>query len=113
MGKMDSQNDVMVAFSTVASMEEAKKIARHLVEQHLVACVNLIPNIVSVYRWKGDICEDSEILLMMKTQPACLGGIKKALGKLHSYEIPELVATEITGGLESYLNWVRQETNCK
>lgn len=112
MGKTESQNALVVALSTAATMDEAKEIARHLVEQRLAACVNLVPNMFSIYRWKGDVCEDSEVLLVIKTRRACLDKIKKALAALHSYDVPELVATEIADGLESYLDWVRQETIC-
>jgi len=112
MGEKELQTGFVVALSTTASMEEAKKIARVLIERRLAACVNLVPEVLSIYRWKGDVCTDDEVLLVIKTRRTCLAKIKQVLGDLHQYEVPELIALDIMNGLENYLHWVQQETGC-
>ena len=96
----------VVAFSTVGTAEDAERIARALVEQRLAACVNVVPGVVSVYRWKGGVCRDEERLLVIKTRAARLEALREALVALHPYELPELVALPIEGGHEPYLAWL-------
>jgi periplasmic divalent cation tolerance protein len=96
----------VVAFSTVGTAEDAERIARALVERRLAACVNVVPGVVSVYRWKGAVCRDEERLLVIKTRAARLEALGAALVALHPYELPELVALPIEGGHEPYLAWL-------
>jgi periplasmic divalent cation tolerance protein len=99
--------DAVVAFSTVATREDAERIARALVERRLCACVNIVPGVTSVYTWKGAVQQDAELLLVIKTTRQALDGVKSALAGMHPYEVPELIACEITAGTEAYLEWVR------
>ena len=96
----------IVALSTVATPEDAERIARALVERRLAACVNVVPKVVSVYRWKGEICRDEELLLVIKTRRERLDALREALVALHPYEVPELVALPIEAGHEPYLAWL-------
>ena len=96
----------VVAFSTVGSGEDAERIARTLVERRLAACVNLVPGLVSIYRWKGAVERDEERLLIIKTRAERLEGLRAALLELHPYELPELVALPIEGGHPPYLAWL-------
>lgn len=96
----------VVAFSTVGKAEDAERIARSLVERRLAACVNVLPGVVSVYRWKGETCRDEELLLIMKTRSERLPALREALVELHPYELPELVALPIESGHAPYLAWL-------
>jgi len=96
----------MVALSTVASAEDAERLARELVQRGLAACVNVVPGVVSHYRWKGELQRDEERLLVIKTRAERMGALREALRELHPYELPELVAFEITDGSEPYLKWL-------
>jgi len=93
---------------TVPSIEEAKKIARILVESKLAACVNIIKDIFSIYKWKGNIQEDNEHILLIKTTDEKSDLIIQKIIEIHSYENPECVALKIEKGSEKYLNWIKE-----
>lgn len=97
--------EILLVLSTFPDVETAKKIARTLVEERLAACVNLIPQIESVYRWQGKVEESSETLCLMKTTIGRYQGLEDRIKSLHPYEVPEIVAFNIASGLPSYLNW--------
>jgi len=101
---------VSIIYSTTGSVEEARKIARILVEEKLVACVNVIPKIESIYRWQGNIEEDSECVLLAKTTDKNIDKTIQRIKELHSYDVPDIVAIPITQGFKEYLNWVEDET---
>jgi periplasmic divalent cation tolerance protein len=96
----------VVALSSVGSAEDADRLARALVERRLAACVNVVPGVVSHYRWKGELCRDEERLLVIKTRAERMEALRAALAELHPYELPELVALEITDGNPAYLEWL-------
>lgn len=102
--------DVSVVFVTVGNAEEASKIGRTLVEEKLVACANMISSIDSIYWWKGQICQDRECLLIMKTRSSLFPVLKNRIKELHSYELPEIVAFPIEQGLPGYIEWVLENT---
>jgi len=93
---------------TVPTIEEGKKIARTLVENKLAACVNIIQNIFSLYKWKGKIEEDNEHILLIKTTDEKSDLIIQKINEIHSYDNPECVALKIEKGSEKYLNWIKQ-----
>lgn len=103
---MQSLSGRVVALSTVGSAEEADRLARALVERRLAACVNVVPGVVSHYRWQGELQRDEERLLVIKTRAERIEALHDALRELHPYELPELVAFEITAGSEAYLRWL-------
>jgi periplasmic divalent cation tolerance protein len=96
----------VVALSTVATAEDAERIARLLVETRVAACVSVVPGVVSFYRWKGAIERDAELLLVMKTTGERFEALKAALVAAHPYEVPELTAFPIAAGHEPYLDWL-------
>lgn len=105
-----NRSEAVIAFSTIDSEEEAKKIARVLVETKLAACVNIVPKLTSIYKWKEKLCEEEEFLLLIKTSQARLEELKAVLKKLHPYEVPELIVLPLIDGLPRYLDWVIKNT---
>jgi periplasmic divalent cation tolerance protein len=101
--------DKIVVYSTCSSTEEARKLARHLIEQRLAACVNVFPHVNSCYRWKGEVQEDAEVLLLIKSRRGLFDRLRKEWERLHSYEVPELIAVPIVDGAQPYLNWMETE----
>jgi periplasmic divalent cation tolerance protein len=102
--------DVRLVLTTAGSREEALRFAHSLVEQQLAACVNLIPGLHSVYRWKDAVESADEVLLLIKTTAANLDRVESALRAAHSYEVPEfLVLTPESGG-EAYVRWLLESS---
>lgn len=101
-------NSFIVIFVTTAGEAEAQKIANALVKQKKVACVNIIPKVNSLFWWQGKIESANESLLVIKSKMELLDEIIKLVKKLHSYEVPEIVALPIVGGNEDYLNWIEE-----
>jgi periplasmic divalent cation tolerance protein len=95
-----------IVLTTAGSADEARKIARALVERRLAACVNIVPQIESVYRWQGKIESASELLLVIKTDAGAFEGVRATLEALHSYEIPECVMFSVDEGEQEYLDWI-------
>ncbi len=102
-------NEVVI-FITTSSKEEAQRIGDELVKTNLVACVNIVSPVQSIFRWKGQFCKEDEILMVLKSVTKNLDSIIARVKSLHSYEVPEIIALPIIGGSEEYLNWVRAET---
>ena len=102
--------DVRVVLVTVSSDAEATKVARGLVEKRLAACVNVVPGVRSIYRWQGDVKDDRELLLVVKTREELLPQVVDAVKSLHSYTVPETIALPVVGGAGAYLDWVRETT---
>jgi periplasmic divalent cation tolerance protein len=102
--------DFIVILVTASSEEEAKKIAQSLVEKRLVACVNIIKDVQSVFRWKGKISDEKELLLIIKTRKKLYKNVEEEIKTLHAYEVPEIIALPIISGSKDYLYWVDSET---
>jgi len=98
--------DKVVIFVTVASRGEGKKIARHLVETRLAACINISQPMDSVYRWEGKIAEEREFLLIIKSTRELFPEIKAEISKIHSYHTPEIISLPVIDGSRNYLQWV-------
>jgi periplasmic divalent cation tolerance protein len=96
----------LAVLSTIGSAEDAERIARALVEQSLAACVNVVPGVVSTYRWKGEVQRDAELLLVIKTRADRFAALEHALRALHPYEVPEAIALPIVAGHGPYLAWL-------
>ena|SRR5713226_8301216 len=101
--------DKIVVLCTCASPDEAEGIARKLVERRLAACVSLAPGVRSIYRWKGAVEESAEVLLVIKSSRPLFRDLCAELEKLHSYEVPEVLALPIVDGSEGYLAWMDRE----
>lgn len=101
--------DKIVVLSTAASAEEAEKIARRLVEERLAACVSVVREIRSFYRWQGKIEDAAEWLLVIKSSRERFDALRTAVEKLHSYDVPEVIALPVVEGARNYLNWLGSE----
>jgi len=98
--------DKIVVLVTAASRRECHKIARHLVEAKLGACVNIAPGVESIYRWKGKVTKDEEYLMLIKSTRQLFPEIKAAIAKIHSYHTPEIICLPIIDGSRNFLQWV-------
>ena len=95
-----------IVLTTASSHDEAKRIAKALVEGQLAACVNLVGGVESIYRWQGEVEEAAEVLLLIKTNVEKLEALETAVRRLHSYEVPEFLIFEVNGGSAAYLKWL-------
>ncbi len=102
-------NEIIV-FITAPNEDEAAKIAKSLVEAKLAACVNIIKNIRSIYIWQGKIEDDTEVLMIAKTQEKLFNALSVKVQELHSYTVPEIIAFPIIKGSEDYLKWLKEVT---
>lgn len=100
--------DIIIALFTCVDEEQAFLIARALIEERLAACVNVLPSIQSIYRWKGAVESAKEVLLLAKTTEHVFPALRDRIVELHSYEVPEVIAVPVAAGLEAYLSWVRE-----
>ena len=103
--------DKRIVLTTAGSQEEARKIARHLVDHRLAACVTIITPVESIYRWQGKVESSAEWLLVVKTTLDHFASVRDAIRELHSYELPECVAIAIEDGSASYLQWLTESLN--
>ncbi len=102
--------DVHVVLVTAPNLDVARTLARDLVESRLAACVNLVPAIHSLYRWEGEVQEDEEVLLVVKTRADRGEALARRIRDLHPYDVPEVLELAAIGGSEAYLRWVREES---
>ena len=100
--------DKRLVLTTAASEEEARKIAQALVQRHLAACVNILPRVESVYRWKGAVESAREWMLLIKTKAETFPAVRDAIRDLHSYELAECIALSIEDGSQAYLEWLEE-----
>ncbi len=99
-----------IIYSTIDDIKAARRIANTLVEEQLAACVNIVPNIESFYRWKGKIEIEQENLILAKTVDENIEKTIERLKTIHPYEVPDIIVLPITAGLEEYLNYIKNET---
>lgn len=103
--------DILLVITNLPDRESAEKLASLLIERHLAACVNILAPCASVYRWQGQIQHDEEHPLLIKTVPARYAELEASIRAYHPYELPEIIAVPVTGGLPAYLQWVESETH--
>ena len=103
--------DKIIVLATAGSKDEARKIGRALVERMLAACVNVVPQVTSIYRWEGEIEEAEEWLLVIKTTKAAFEDVRAVVLELHSYDLPECISLAIEDGSLEYLSWIGQSVS--
>ncbi|MBW1972738.1 MAG: divalent-cation tolerance protein CutA [Deltaproteobacteria bacterium] len=102
-------NSKILILVTVPSRQVAEQIAKLLLDEKLVACVNIVPNIVSFYWWEGKTNKDDEFLLLIKSKKTLFDDVSKKIKEVHPYDIPEVIGIEIKLGLKEYLDWINNE----
>jgi periplasmic divalent cation tolerance protein len=102
--------EVRIVLVTVPDMETGQAVARSVVEARLAACGNVVPGVVSIYRWEGGVHEDPEYLLIFKTVAEKVAALEATVVRQHPYEVPEFLVLPVMGGYQPYLNWVAEET---
>lgn len=100
----------IVVLSTVPSEDEAEKLSKEMIKKGLAACVNIVPKIRSIYKWKGKVYNEKEILLIMKSKKEKFKEIIEFINNNHSYEVPEVISLSISSGSKRYLAWI--DENC-
>jgi len=103
-------DEVVVVLTNLPDRAAALKLAQELVARRLAACVNVLADCTSVYRWKGSVENAAEVPVLIKTRAALYAEVEAAIGKLHPYELPEIIAVPISSGLDGYLHWITQNT---
>ena len=103
---MSPESEPIVVLMTAASSEEASRIADMLVNRRLAACVQILPEMQSIYLWKGEVQREREVLLLAKSTRANFSALEREVCAIHSYETPEIVALPIVAGTEGYLKWL-------
>jgi periplasmic divalent cation tolerance protein len=109
LSKSSTEDDALIVFCTAPDAEVATLLARGVLERKLAACVNVIPGLRSLYWWQGELQDDSEVQLLIKTHRARFSEIEAFIKDNHPYEVPELIAVSIVAGSEPYLRWLRQQ----
>ena len=105
--------DALVVLITAPKEEDAAAMANALVEGRLAACVNIIRQVRSIYRWQGKIEDDQEVLMIAKTRKECFAELVNKVKELHTYSVPEIIALPVMDGFEAYLDWLKEETGSK
>lgn len=105
---MDSQP--LVVFCTCPDQASAERIAATVVEERLAACVNMLPGLTSIYRWREQIQRDTELLLLLKTQGTVYPLLEARIRELHPYDVPEIIALPVRMGSSAYLDWIAANT---
>lgn len=98
--------DARVVLVTTPDADTARRIARTLVEEQLAACGNVVPQIASIFRWQGAVQEEAEALLVLKTSAGRLAALTERVGRLHPYDVPEVLALPVAEGNQPYLDWL-------
>jgi periplasmic divalent cation tolerance protein len=101
---------MLLVFSTFPNEEKAREIVRCLVDERLVACGNLVPSIRSIYRWKGAVHEETEVMAMLKISRVAYPDVQKRIRELHPYELPEVVAIPVEAALPEFLGWIAENS---
>ncbi len=106
-------DSIFLVLCSVPTGQEAKKIARTLVEKKLAACCNIIPEIMSIYSWKENLEESKESLLLIKTTQKMYEYLEKEIKMIHSYSVPEIIATQVETGSTAYIDWIIESVDKK
>jgi periplasmic divalent cation tolerance protein len=102
--------DFVVVFMTAPDADGAGRMAGLLVDEGLVACVNILPGLRSIYRWENKLCDEIEVLCLMKTRLNLFSALRDRIATLHPYQVPEIIALPMAAGNAPYLDWVREST---
>jgi periplasmic divalent cation tolerance protein len=107
------RNDLIVVVTSVGTEDQALDIAHALIRNRQAACVNLVPNIQSIYRWKGRVCADEEFLLLIKTRAQKFAAVRETIQKMNTYELPEVLAYRVDEASPAFAAWIEKATEPK
>jgi len=110
MPEVAKQQELMVVVTSVGTEDQALDVAHALVRSRRAACVNIIPNVHSVYRWKGRVCDDGEMLLIIKTRAAYFESVRETIHKVNTYELPEVMGYRVDWASPGFSSWIDQMT---
>ena len=102
--------DALLVFTTLPTADAAAEVAKILVGEKLAACANILPALRSIYRWQGQVQDESEVLVLLKTQRVHYARLKARILELHPYDVPEVLAIPVEQGHAAYLDWIARET---
>nr|4E98_A Chain A, CutA1 divalent ion tolerance protein [Cryptosporidium parvum Iowa II]4E98_B Chain B, CutA1 divalent ion tolerance protein [Cryptosporidium parvum Iowa II]4E98_C Chain C, CutA1 divalent ion tolerance protein [Cryptosporidium parvum Iowa II] len=102
------ESNIILIYISAPNQDEATSIAKTLVDEELCACVSIIPSVRSIYKFKGQVHDENEVMLLVKTTSQLFTTLKEKVTEIHSYELPEIIATKVVYGNENYINWVNQ-----
>ena len=105
-------SEAILVMTTTDSRASAERIGAALVEQNAAACVQIVHEVTSIYRWQGEVESAHEMLMLIKTTTGCYAKVESVIRELHHYETPEIIRISIEGGAEPYLEWLRQSVLC-
>jgi len=105
------RQDLIVVVTSVGTEEQALDIAHALVRNRQAACVNLVPNVHSIYRWKGRVCDDGEFLLLIKTRAREFQGVRETIQKINTYELPEVLSYRVDEASPGFAAWIEKMTD--
>ncbi|HLB35787.1 MAG TPA: divalent-cation tolerance protein CutA [Gemmatimonadales bacterium] len=103
--------EFVVVLTTLGNPAQARQLVQRLVDERVIACGTILPGATSVYRWRGTVTAEAEVVVLLKTPRACWDALKAAVEAHHPYEVPELLALPVVAGLDRYLDWVNSETS--
>jgi periplasmic divalent cation tolerance protein len=109
-GEREGASELALVLSTLPDRAAAERLVAQLVEERLIACGNLLPGVVSIFRWSDAVQREEEVLVLMKTPPSLVERLFQRIAELHPYEVPELVSLSVDAVSNAYCRWVRQET---
>ncbi|MBZ0217014.1 MAG: divalent-cation tolerance protein CutA [Fimbriimonadaceae bacterium] len=111
MGELQEQeNRTILVYATFPELAEAEEISRKLVDEKLIACANIFPGMISIYRWNEVVERGSEVVAIFKTRQALSGSVITRIEQLHTYDVPAIIVLPVSGGSESYRRWIDQMT---
>jgi periplasmic divalent cation tolerance protein len=105
------EGQFIVVYVTTPTKEVGEEIAQKLVENKLAACIHLLPGLTSIYYWEGQVHNDAEVLLTIKTEGKCFKALSETVQEIHPYEVPEIIAVPVTTGSKRYLDWITEVTS--
>jgi periplasmic divalent cation tolerance protein len=113
MAEAGPNTDIRLALSTAPDLETAERLIRTLVDERIIACGSIVPGLVSIYHWQGQVRRDAEVLIILKTAEINVARLTQRVPELHPYEVPELLLLPVVDGHPAYLDWVRSTANAR
>lgn len=106
-----AETELALIYTTFPDVESAKEIGGHLVAERLAACTNILPGMISVFRWEGEIATEGEVAMIVKTRRDLVDAVTAAVVEKHPYDVPAVVALPVSGGSKPFLDWIGEETS--